>query len=90
MKAQLTCHGEIIRKHGYADGRKSHFPCRTTAVWRVEWLSRAKVNGPTVLHQMVACSPHLVQILNQGHALAVGGDVHVLHVTDDTEWWPTD
>ncbi|MEW2498350.1 hypothetical protein AB0942_33180 [Streptomyces nodosus] len=37
---------------------------------------------------MTACSSHLVQILEQATAGAVGGEVHVLHATESYEWWP--
>lgn len=88
MKSARNCNGQTVRKHGYADGRKSYYDCRDAAKWRIEFLAEPKVGKPQILHQMTACSAHLVQILTQAKALALHGDVHVLAASESHEWYP--
>lgn len=86
MKAATNCHGQKVRDHG--DRVKRYYDCTSRSQWRIEWIAEPKVGKPRILHLMTACSAHLVQILQQATATAVGGDVHVLHATECHEWWP--
>lgn len=86
MQAATRCYGQLRRKHG--DLPAQFYDCYDRPKWRVEWLAEPKAGQPLVLHLTVACSSHLVQILEQANAGAKHGEVRVLRATNDHEWWP--